>query len=218
MEIFRIEEKTYSSNCYIIATDNRNAIVIDPNSFEEIQEILTTHGLTLKYILLTHEHYDHVCALEELKKYQADALVVAQKHCSEALPFVDQNKERFRLYLHYMGVDRHIALKSCKPDCADMEFDDNLELKLDDCQFVLKGTPGHSPGSSAFILNERYLFAGDSVLLAKDVVVKFSGGDIKLFENLAKPFFKSLKDSLIVMPGHGAPFCLSEKLKNDWKD
>lgn len=211
MKIIRSTEQTFTSNSYIIITAKKNAVIIDPNSAESIVKMIGEHQAKVVYILLTHEHYDHVCGLGALKAVCPETILVASKACSRQLPQVNVQKERFRLYLHYMGAGRNLELPDCDLPKADREFADKLELELDDCIFSLKSTPGHSPGSISIVLNERYLFAGDSVLPGKDVVVKFSGGDKAMFEREAKPYFMGLTPHLIVLPGHGNAFLLGKK-------
>ena len=199
-------------------TSNKNAVIIDPNNFCKINEIVLEHKISVKYIILTHEHYDHVYGVKDIKNNYKDVVLISSKSCSELLAFVDLQKNRFRLYLHYMGVARDIELADCKLDKSDIEFEDSYKFNLDDCFFYLKETVGHSMGSISIILNDKYLFAGDSVLFYKDIIVKLSGGNRVLFEKYAKPYFKSLDRNLIVMPGHGDRFSLGEKIDKSWKD
>ncbi len=211
MKIFTLTEKNFTSNCYIIATNQGNAIIVDPNDFVAAERLLLEKSLTLRYVLLTHEHYDHICGLGELKERCAKAVVIASQKCSEALPFVNEKKERFRLYLHYMGRNRNMPLKDCHIHRAEIEFTEDYELEIDDCFFYLKSVAGHSEGSIIIFLNHQYLFSGDSLLLEKDIVVKFSGGNPQLYETKTKPYLMSLDKDLTVLPGHGRIFPLWEK-------
>lgn len=218
MKIFKITEKNYTSNCYIIMTSNKNAIIIDPNNFYDINKIVFENKIFVKYIILTHEHYDHVCAVNDIKDNYKDVVLISSKSCSELLAYTDFQKNRFRLYLHYMGVKKDIELADCKLYKSDIEFKDSYKFNIDDCFFYLKETVGHSIGSISIILNDKYLFSGDSVLFDKDIIVKLSGGSMDLFKKYAKPYFKSLDRNLIVMPGHGDKFSLGEKIDKSWKD
>ena len=66
MKIYRIPVGELLANCYIIETENKNAVAIDPGSdFQRIKNLLDEHELTLKKILLTHGHYDHIGAAGE---------------------------------------------------------------------------------------------------------------------------------------------------------
>lgn len=67
-------------------------------------------------------------------------------------------------------------------------------------------TPGHSPGSAAIRLDEKWLFSGDSLLGDREVVVRFDGGSEEDFLTKAMPYYRSLPENTRVYPGHGERF------------
>ncbi|MBQ3566656.1 MAG: MBL fold metallo-hydrolase, partial [Oscillospiraceae bacterium] len=63
MKITQIPVGQLYANCYIIETENKNAVAVDAGGdFEKLKKFLQDNGLTLKKILLTHGHFDHIGA------------------------------------------------------------------------------------------------------------------------------------------------------------
>ena len=77
MKIIKISPRGFGANCYVLTQDDKTAVVIDPSQ-PRVQEELNKHGLTAKYVLLTHCHFDHVGGVSAL--HEAGAKVL----CSEA--------------------------------------------------------------------------------------------------------------------------------------
>ena len=66
-------------NCYIIH-NNKNALIVDPGSEEDrIIEIINKYNLNVVGILITHYHFDHVGALDQIKEKYKDAIIVDYK-------------------------------------------------------------------------------------------------------------------------------------------
>ena len=76
MQIIRISPRGFGANTYVITADNKEAIVIDPAQ-NRIESELLKLGLTAKYVLLTHCHFDHVGGVSALQASGAKVL------CSE---------------------------------------------------------------------------------------------------------------------------------------
>jgi hydroxyacylglutathione hydrolase len=127
VELIKLTVGPYDTNCYVlICPTTGESIVVDPAAEGEriLREVA---GTTVKYILLTHAHMDHVGALAEVREATGAPLGV---HPADA--------RRFR-------VD------------ADLELADGEVLKWGDCQLRVVHTPGHTPGSVCLILDERVL-------------------------------------------------------------
>ncbi len=135
VKLIKLAVGPYDTNCYVlICPTSRESIIVDPAAEGEriLQEV---EGTTVKYILLTHVHPDHVGALAEVRETTGAPLGV---HPADA--------QRF-------GVDAAIS----DPDLADGDV-----LEWGDCQLRVVHTPGHTPGSVCLILDERVL-VGDTI-------------------------------------------------------
>ena len=91
-----------------------------------------------------------------------------------------------------------------------MTFEERLLFAWQEHKFEMVLTPGHSPGSAAIRLDEKWLFSGDSLLGDREVVVRFDGGSEEDFLTKAVPYYRSLPENTRVYPGHGEPFLLKD--------
>ena len=70
MNITKLVLGACSTNVYIVSSNKKNAILIDPaDNAAEIIKTIEENGLYLKYIFITHGHTDHILALKEVKEY-----------------------------------------------------------------------------------------------------------------------------------------------------
>ena len=88
------------SNCYILSEKSRT-LIIDPNCYQEIHSYLTTHQLVPEYIILTHEHCDHIAALNDMRKYYS-LKVLCSAACSQGIQSTTLNMTRImETYLYF---------------------------------------------------------------------------------------------------------------------
>lgn len=222
---FRIHEKDIlvyrsvyapvNSNMFCILSE-KEAVVFDPNENNELLSLFERRKIEYVHILLTHEHYDHITGVNWLKT-TTNADVYCQKNCARvmstrrgnnpalvALVLAQQDKQDGGCrYQKFRNSYKSFTIK------ADKTFDQVDNFTIGALEFKVRYTPGHSEGSACYILNDRLVFTGDS-LLKDDVILRFPGGNKEDYKNIALPYLRSLDKNLIVMPGHGDPFALSE--------
>ena len=176
---------------------------IDPGA--KVQNIINEiekNVLSVKYIIITHAHFDHVLALDELKDYFPDAKIVIHEADE---PYLNVDSGNF---------SRHF--KTYPPKCkADIAVKDGDTLKLGELELKFMHTPGHSRGSMC-ILCEDNLISGDTLFYMSIGRTDFDGGNydeiIKSLERLAK-----LPDNTKVFPGHGDATTIGyEKANNEY--
>ena len=200
LEILRIVNAPIDSNCYIVFDKSigSDCIVVDPGSrdnavlFEELEK----WSLYPKYIVLTHEHYDHCWGVSGLLwKYQ-DSKVVCSVICSQAIQQPRLN------YSHYCCPEE-FSLKQ-----ADLVLDYNdYNIKWSRYDLIFVPAKGHS-ASGIFMLLEDALFTGDTLLNNVRTITRYkTGSSLELIKSLA--FLDSCKGKkYTVYPGHGEPFLL----------
>lgn len=201
MEPIRLTLGYVGTNCYILPTEKGNAVVIDPgDDAARISSVLEEKNLFLTDILLTHGHVDHILACAELKKqwnariwiHEEDAEMVADKNKCGAylLPRVDFN--------HFT------------PDTL---FSDSDEIYVDNLCFRVLHTPGHSKGSSCFLLDDL-MFSGDTLFLGTVGRTDLYGGD---YFTLTKSLhvLMDLEKQYTVYPGHGESTTLAYECANN---
>lgn len=224
MDILEIEtdEHTYwfyrsvyppvESNMYVLV-EGKEAIIIDSNISEEVLEVLKKHGVDKIYLFLTHEHYDHSHGVYWWQE-QIETLLYSHKNCNDQLStkkksnprlvaFVLAEKDRNTGGHEYEKFKQQIREYSLEPDVL---LDDSQMLCVAGHQIKVYHTPGHSPGSCCYILDEQILFSGDSMIAGNKIITAFKGGSLEELKIYTLPKLKSLSDDLWVLPGHGEPF------------
>ena len=175
---------------YLVACpETREAVIIDPAGEEDkILALIQTQGVTIKYILNTHGHSDHVLGNPKLKE------VLKVPAC------MHEADDRF-------FSDPAIRDKSSKelglppPDPADIRLKDEDILEVGTLNIKVIPTPGHTPGSVCYLVNGN-LFCGDTLFVGAVGRTDLIGGSLDtLLESLEKRIIVLPKET-IVWPGH----------------
>lgn len=190
MKIEKVAVGVLLNNSYLVVSDKNNAVLIDPSSdFSTIDNMLIKSGATLKFIFLTHGHFDHIATAGEFAKKYGAKLVVSEK---DAEMICDETKS-----LAYMFTSHF------KPLSANILVKDGDELNLDELSFTFIETPGHSKGSVCILCKDT-IFSGDTVLENSIGRTDFYGGDYNEIINSIKKI-ATLDENLMLLGGHGAP-------------
>lgn len=189
MIIKRIPTGMFGSNCYIIGQDGMGAIIDPGTSSAEIREIVENLGITIKYILITHSHIDHICSVDEVK-LQTGALVAVHEADAEAL--MDEELNGSAMFSEAKVFNK-----------ADIILKDGDVLEVGGLRLEIIHTPGHSPGGIC-IKAENNVFTGDTLFKRSIGRTDLGNGDYGDIINSIKSRLLSLDDSVVVYPGHGA--------------
>lgn len=128
------------SNCYILG-DRGEAAVIDPGAdHNDIEKVLDEHGLTLKYIILTHAHIDHVLEADELRRSRGGKFVM---HRNDEVLLKDPLLNCSMLF----GMDKVFG-------DADIYVLDGDTFELGNSRLHIIHTPGHTPGGICILLKD----------------------------------------------------------------
>ncbi len=183
-----------NTNCYLVwDEDTKECLVIDPaDDGVAISEEISSKKLNVKYIFLTHGHFDHSLGALDLKLiYNAD--------------FGCSNKDTFLLNRQDETAKHFLKKEIQVPNFIkiDIDLDKVKNFKLGDEIFEIIKTPGHTPGGVCFYNKKnKLLFSGDTLFAGLRGRTDFKYGDTKkIFESLKK-LMKLPKDTL-VLPGHG---------------
>lgn len=205
MEIKRFESDLLSSNMYVIV-EGSHAIVIDPSG-----DIRPATGLTVDYILLTHEHYDHISGVN-IWKEKTGAPVLCSKAC--AVNIKDPKKNFARHFKEFCELQTWIELNNipvfdheycCS---ADKIFENEMDLDWQGHGFRLFEIPGHSQGSIGILMDEKDFFSGDSLLEHSEIELRMPGGSRKKWREIGCKRIEALSDGTRVWPGHFNEFVL----------
>ena len=205
IQIRRFVSGLLSSNMYMIVEEN-HAIVIDP-----FADVRPAHGLLVDYILLTHEHYDHISGVNLWKK-ETGARVLCSNAC--AINIMDPKKNMANHFKEFCELQSWIKLKkipASDPDytcSADETFVDRTTLTWQGHTIDLIEVPGHSMGSIGILVDEREFFSGDSLLENEEIELRLPGGSRKKWEAVGRKRIESMPDGLRIWPGHFDSFVL----------
>jgi len=179
-------------NCSIFGDEqSREAIVIDPgDDIEDIIAILEQHTLTVKAIVITHAHIDHIGGAAKLK-----ALTNAP---------VYMNESDAGLYDHLPVQASWLGVETPERTQIDCDARDGDQVKLANAEFQIRHTPGHTQGSiSLWIPSENKLIAGDTLFRDSIGRTDLPGGDGRQILRSIRDQLLTLPDTAIVIPGHG---------------
>ena len=173
-------------NCYLL-TEGSSAVIIDPGaSFEVLVKRIEEQNLSLKAIILTHGHFDHIGAVAKLVE-KFDAPVYAHKDDEEML--TDNEKS--------LATGFGCSVDPCK---IDVYLEDGKTVEIGGIKFDVYHTPGHSNGGVCLYTN-GVLFTGD--LLFKNSIGRFDRGDLRTELASLKCVMDTFDDGTIVFAGHG---------------
>lgn len=180
-----------NENTYLVYDEaTRNGVIIDPGcTMEKINELIDENNVNVKYILLTHCHYDHIENVNPLKE-KTGALVVTGEKGAENVCDVSKNLSSFGLGYEINDVKSDIVLK------------DGEELNLDSLTFKCIYTPGHTDCCVCYLCDNE-LFSGDTLFLRTVGRWDLPTGDFTALEKSIKEKIYTLPDSTGVHPGHG---------------
>ena len=188
------------TNSYLLHS-GKQAIAVDVGGEPEpMLEYLTTHGLTLAAICITHRHFDHVYGVAELQQATgAPVYISADDDC-----LADTESAQGGLW----------EFPSVTPYTAQPIAMGNTSVGGMACEVL--ATPGHTPGGvSLFFPAENLVFTGDALFYRSIGRTDFPGGDHEgLLRSVSQVLF-ALPEDTVVYPGHGPSTTIGDEKKSN---
>jgi hydroxyacylglutathione hydrolase len=204
MIIERLVVGMLQSNCYVVGCENTHeGIVIDPGGdgpliIDRVEEL----GLTIKYIVNTHGHIDHIAANGPVK--EATGAQIAIHHDDAEWLVTDQGA-----YARMLGV------VSPGP-AADVLLSDGDDITFGEESLRVLHTPGHSLGGIS-LAADGVVFCGDTLFAMGVGRVDLPGGSWETLLDSIKTRLFTLPDDTTAYTGHGPPTTIGrEKQVNPW--
>ena len=185
IQVFSQPLGDFATNAYLLVSHNE-AIAIDapPGACNFYKNLCEQHGFSLKYLLLTHSHFDHIAEAELVQKLGAKVGIHPLDEANCIKP----------------GSDGLPLMMKVIPFQPDFLFKDD-HLKLNGLDFDILHTPGHTPGGVCFMV-DNFMFSGDTLFKGSIGNLSFTTGDPWLMkESLLK--LLEIKKNYIIYPGHG---------------
>lgn len=204
MKIIMVHLPHVDTNCFIVADEKtKEAVVIDPGEYtQKLVDTISQNELKIKYILLTHGHYDHILGVSYLKDSTGAQVMI---HQNDADCLVDEKESL--MYRITPGIQ-----VPCKPDKV---FQDGDVINFGDISLEVLYTPGHTKGSVCFVCEkERCIFTGDTIFYRTYGRTDLPGGS---GEEMLMSLYRiyALRGDYTLYPGHGIMTTLEKERKNN---
>jgi hydroxyacylglutathione hydrolase len=192
----------FEENCYLYACpETREAVIIDPGDEpEKILETIEELKLVPRYILNTHGHIDHICAIDAISAIYPVPLAI---HPADLPLYTDE-----RMAQKY-GLTAPLVKRK-----ADILLQEGDKISFGTLTLDVISTPGHTPGGVCFISQAYCVFSGDTLFQRSIGRTDLPGGNYEQIEQSIRSKLYTLEDDLVVFPGHGQPTTIIEE-KNE---
>lgn len=208
IEIKRYVSGLLSSNMYVVR-EGEHAIVIDP-----FDDTTPSEGLIIDYIILTHEHYDHISGVNVWKE-MTGAPVLCSKACAENIQNPKKNlSNHFKEFCELQTWIELDEIPSSDPNytcSADQIFEAEENILWQGHSIQLFEIPGHSLGSIGVIIDSSHFFSGDSLMENCEIELRMPGGSRKKWKEIGAPRLTLIPDGVLVYPGHFQEFIYMRK-------
>ena len=179
-----------ATNCYILKSGVELAVIDPGGDAELILEKVRELGGTVKYVIDTHGHIDHIAANREVIEATGAGLLIHELE-AKLLAAPDRNLSSL------MGM----KLTSPAPSRLLKEGD---KVVVGEDEMTVLHTPGHTPGGICLLASE-YAFTGDTLFLDSIGRTDFPGGSDERMQESLNRLQRVLSKDTVIYPGHGEP-------------
>lgn len=199
MKIVDISSGLTSANSYLLIDEGTcDAAIVDPGGDGPgLVSAIAQNGVKVTAILLTHGHFDHILALDEIKAFTHAPVYIHE------LDNICLGNTNYSL-MSMVG-------RSDTFDDADVKLSDGDEIKIGNSIIKVMHTPGHTMGSVCYI-TDAGIISGDTLFCDSIGRTDFPGGSFPTIESSIQMLYK-LDPDITVYPGHGTSTTIGRESK-----
>lgn len=187
------------ANSYIIA-DNGEAAIVDPSDPDRVTSIINENDLKVRFIILTHGHFDHITGVDSLVDQFPGSQVLI--HPADHGKLADPEKNVSTLF------GANVKVKADKFSLTEKDV-----VKIGNTEIKVMETPGHTEGSIVLMVGSN-LISGDTLFKGSVGRTDLPGSSNEALMGSLKKIM-TLSDHLKVYPGHGEQTVLGEEKKTN---
>jgi len=181
------------NNNYLLVDENsKEAVLVDCSAYiPEIKNVLDECGAKLKYILITHAHFDHVMGINEFHKKFPETKVLVPLADKELLENINIFIDKFMC-----------GMEAVEVPYVDEYITENYKLNIGnkDIQIIL--TPGHTKGGVSYFVDDK-IFSGDTIFLGSVGRTDLPGGNFEQIRKSVEQVLNLFDDKTQIYTGHG---------------
>ena len=202
LQITRLVVGPLQVNCYILSDPKTSeAVVIDPgDDGSEILKVVKSRGLTVRYIVNTHAHFDHVGANRQVKDATGAEILIHK----EDDPLLGQTADQARMF----------GMTAPSSPRADRYVKHGDVITAGEISLRVLHTPGHSSGGIS-LAGEGVVFTGDALFAGSIGRTDLPGGDLMTLIASIKDNLMTLPDGTVVLSGHGPDSTIGEERREN---
>jgi hydroxyacylglutathione hydrolase len=194
----------FMENGYVLGCEEtREGVIIDPgDSVEQLLAIVAREKLTIKHILLTHAHIDHISGVGRARSATGAPVLL---HAGDR-PLYDS--------VVHQGLMFGIRVEAPPP--VDAFYDLSKTIAFGNYEVRVHHTPGHSPGGVCLEVNPGgTLIVGDTLFAGSIGRTDLPGGDFDTLINAIRTVLFAFPDEAIAYSGHGEPTTIGRERRTN---
>lgn len=202
MKIYKYIVGAMGTNSYVVLDEEtKEAALIDPgNEGQRLLSAIESKGANLKYIILTHGHFDHIMALSEVKEASGASLLI---HEYDAKMLKEPS----------LSLISRFSSKEMTFPTPEVLLKDGDVIQLGTSTLEVFHTPGHTPGSICLFIGDTVI-SGDTLFRESIGRYDFPGGDYATIMKSLTKLIKRFGDiNYKILPGHGSSTTVSHELE-----